>query len=118
MELLEAVRAGDVEQEADVASDVQHAHAPGVDDQVATLRARYAPPGGILGVGVDRMDYSKGLPEKIKALDKSKTYLVYCGIGGRSAKACKKLDTLAFPNVYNLDGGIKAWEKAGKPLEK
>ena len=53
----------------DVESFEQAAHRPGVDDQVAALRARYAPPGGILGVGVDRMDYSKGLPEKIKALD-------------------------------------------------
>src|SRR5688500_1183263 len=53
----------------DVQAFEQAAQAPGVDDQVATLRARYAPPGGILGVGVDRMDYSKGLPEKIKALD-------------------------------------------------
>jgi trehalose 6-phosphate synthase/phosphatase len=36
---------------------------------VARLRERYAPPGGQLGIGVDRMDYSKGLPEKLKALD-------------------------------------------------
>ena len=33
------------------------------------LRTRYCPPGGQLGIGVDRMDYSKGLPEKLKALD-------------------------------------------------
>ncbi|HEX6641998.1 MAG TPA: trehalose-6-phosphate synthase, partial [Thermoanaerobaculia bacterium] len=53
----------------DVESFVEAAHAPGVDEQIETLRRRYAPPGGVLGVGVDRMDYSKGLPEKIKALD-------------------------------------------------
>jgi trehalose 6-phosphate synthase len=33
------------------------------------LRARYVPPGGLLGLGVDRVDYSKGLEEKLKALD-------------------------------------------------
>ena len=33
------------------------------------LRKRYAPNGERLGVGVDRMDYSKGLEEKLKALD-------------------------------------------------
>ncbi|HSH44520.1 MAG TPA: trehalose-6-phosphate synthase [Longimicrobiales bacterium] len=42
---------------------------PGTDEAVARLRERYCPPGGQLGIGVDRMDYSKGLPEKLKALD-------------------------------------------------
>ena len=55
---------------------------------------------------------------KVSALDKSKTYLVQCAVGGRSAKAADKMMTLQFTNVYNLEGGIKAWEKAGKPVEK
>jgi trehalose 6-phosphate synthase/phosphatase len=33
------------------------------------LRARYAPEDMMLGLGVDRIDYSKGLEEKLKALD-------------------------------------------------
>ena len=33
------------------------------------VRQRYAPNGEVLGIGVDRMDYSKGLEEKLKALD-------------------------------------------------
>jgi trehalose-6-phosphate synthase len=41
----------------------------GAEARVARLRARYAPDDGLLGVGVDRIDYSKGLEEKIKALD-------------------------------------------------
>ncbi len=45
------------------------ATADGVDAQMQRLRARYAPRGGAIGVGVDRLDYSKGLPEKFKALD-------------------------------------------------
>jgi rhodanese-related sulfurtransferase len=60
----------------------------------------------------------KNFDEKIKQLDKGKTYLVHCAVGGRSAKACDKLDTYGFPKVVNLEGGIKAWEKAGKPVEK
>ncbi|MGH7475749.1 MAG: alpha,alpha-trehalose-phosphate synthase (UDP-forming) [Longimicrobiales bacterium] len=39
------------------------------ETQVRRLRARYAPEGGWLALGVDRLDYSKGLPEKLKALD-------------------------------------------------
>ncbi|HYH78294.1 MAG TPA: trehalose-6-phosphate synthase [Longimicrobium sp.] len=45
------------------------AGADGVEEQMERLRARYAPRGGAIGVGVDRMDYSKGLPEKFKALE-------------------------------------------------
>lgn len=35
---------------------------------LAELRARYAPAGGAIALGVDRMDYSKGLMEKLAAL--------------------------------------------------
>ena len=41
---------------------------PETEQRVARLRGRYAPRGA-LGVGVDRMDYSKGLPERLKALE-------------------------------------------------
>ncbi len=39
------------------------------EEQVALLRDRYCPADGQLALGVDRMDYSKGLPEKLKAFD-------------------------------------------------
>jgi rhodanese-related sulfurtransferase len=53
------------------------------------------------------------------ALDKSKTYLVHCAAGGRSAKACALMNSkLKFTSCYNLEGGMRAWEKAGKPVEK
>jgi rhodanese-related sulfurtransferase len=61
---------------------------------------------------------AKDFDEKIRQLDKSKTYLVHCAVGGRSAKASTRMDTFDFPKVVNLEGGIKAWEKAGKPVEK
>ncbi len=54
--------------------------------------------------------------QKISALDKSKTYLVYCAVGGRSSRACEKMSQLGFTKVYNLEGGIIAWKKAGKPV--
>jgi trehalose 6-phosphate synthase/phosphatase len=41
----------------------------GAEAQVERLRARFPPPGGKLGLGVDRVDYSKGLEEKFKALE-------------------------------------------------
>ncbi|HEX7241573.1 MAG TPA: trehalose-6-phosphate synthase, partial [Longimicrobiaceae bacterium] len=53
----------------DVESFRSAATAPGAEEQMARLRRRYAPGGGAVGIGVDRMDYSKGLPEKFKALE-------------------------------------------------
>jgi trehalose-6-phosphate synthase len=44
------------------------ATAPGADDRVRRLRDRFAPHDGVLGIGVDRIDYSKGLEEKLKTL--------------------------------------------------
>jgi alpha,alpha-trehalose-phosphate synthase [UDP-forming] len=45
------------------------AQQPNAAERVRRLRARYAPDGALLGLGVDRIDYSKGLEEKLKALD-------------------------------------------------
>jgi rhodanese-related sulfurtransferase len=56
--------------------------------------------------------------KKVAALDKSKTYLVHCAAGGRSAKACTVMDKDKLPSVYHMNEGFKAWEKAGKPVEK
>lgn len=50
---------------------------------------------------------------KAATLDKAKTYLVNCAAGVRSAKACDALHRLEFPTLYNLDGGLAAWEWAG-----
>jgi len=56
--------------------------------------------------------------EHLAALDKSKTYLVNCEVGMRSARACKKMDALGFTTVYELTSGFDAWRKARKPIEK
>lgn len=53
-----------------------------------------------------------------KALDPEKPVLVYCRSGGRSAKAAQLLRDAGFKDVRDLAGGIVAWEKEGKPVEK
>lgn len=60
---------------------------------------------------------SPDFAERIGKLDKSKTYLVHCAAGGRSARACSKMDALGFKTV-NLEGGLGAWKDAGKPVVK
>ena len=69
--------------------------------------------------GAKRVTLGKdGFVEKAKAvLDPKKPVLVYCKSGGRSAKAAKQLREAGFI-VHDLDGGITAWQKAGKPVVK
>jgi rhodanese-related sulfurtransferase len=61
---------------------------------------------------------SSRFAEKIVALDTNKTYLVNCAVGMRSARACKKMETMGFGHLYDLNGGFDSWKKAGKPVEK
>lgn len=56
--------------------------------------------------------------QKLEKLDKSRTYLVHCAKGVRSAKAVKKMSTMGFLNLFDFHGGFSAWENAHKPIEK
>ncbi|MEO7101947.1 MAG: rhodanese-like domain-containing protein [Gemmatimonadaceae bacterium] len=42
--------------------------------------------------------------------------ILYCASGGRSALAILALRELGYTNVAHLDGGFKAWQAAGKPI--
>ncbi len=44
-------------------------------------------------------------------------FLVYCAGGLRSALATQRLQEMGLSQVAHIDGGIKAWKKAGGPLE-
>jgi len=56
-------------------------------------------------------------PYHDKHFDKSKTVIVYCASGGRSALAGKTLKDLGFEKVQNL-GGLKDWAESGGPVDK
>jgi rhodanese-related sulfurtransferase len=49
------------------------------------------------------------LPEGIQSLDKAKTYIIHCKMGGRSARAVAYMIENGFENVRNLVGGIMTW---------
>jgi rhodanese-related sulfurtransferase len=69
---------------------------------------------GAVNIDINGPDFEK----KVAALEKDKVYLVHCAAGRRSAKACQKLNELKFPQLYNLEPGFSAWEKAGQPVER
>ena len=49
---------------------------------------------------------------------KGKPVIVYCETGSRSANAATVLRKQGFERVFNLSGGMKAWQDAGLPVEK
>ncbi len=53
-------------------------------------------------------DFEKNIA---KAVKKRKTVLVYCRSGKRSLNAMNLMVKNGFKDVYNMEGGILAWEK-------
>jgi len=63
----------------------------------------------------------KGIIERdieAKAPDKSTRLVLYCGGGFRSALAADNLQKMGYTDAISLDGGWKAWQQAGLPVEK
>ena len=62
------------------------------------------------------IDYnSAAFSDEIKTLDKNRTYLIYCRSGARSSQALGLMAVLQFAEVYNISGGITAWQAGGLP---
>ena len=57
-------------------------------------------------VNIDFM--SSSFAKRVAALDKSKTYLIYCRSGNRSGQACQLMHKMVF-DVRNLLGGLGAF---------
>lgn len=65
------------------------------------------------------IDYkSPKFKENVSNLDKEKIYLTYCRSGRRSANSAEIMEDLGFENIYMIEGGIVAWDKAGLPIKK
>lgn len=56
-------------------------------------------------------------PYHDKSFDRSKTLIVYCASGGRSALSGKVLKDMGYAQVYNL-GAFKDWAESGGPVER
>jgi rhodanese-related sulfurtransferase len=57
-----------------------------------------------------RLDPDAALP------DKTATIVFVCAKGVRSITAAKLAERLGYEHVYNIEGGLNAWTKAGLPL--
>ena len=65
-----------------------------------------------LSKGVIERDIESEIP------DKSTRMVLYCGGGYRSALAALELQKMGYTNAISLDGGWRAWNQAGLPVEK
>ena len=59
--------------------------------------------------------YADDFEEQIGQLDRDGKYLVYCRSGNRSSQSISIMEELGFTEVYNMLGGIGAWNDAGLP---
>jgi rhodanese-related sulfurtransferase len=58
---------------------------------------------------------ASGFRAQASALDHARTYIVYCHTGNRSGQATAIMHDLGFTHLYDIKGGIAAWQQAGLP---
>lgn len=102
--------------------------------EIGTLEAtRLMNQGGVLVLDVrDEKEFAEGHLPKARHIPvrelstrlaeiakfKAKPVIVTCKSGPRAAAACRLLRQSGFATVYQLRGGLGAWQQASLPVEK
>ena len=69
--------------------------------------------------GAALLDYhAPDFRQRFAELDRDAIIFMYCRSGNRSSHVLNMADELGFKAVYDLRGGILAWNAAGLPLAK
>jgi len=69
--------------------------------------------------GAQNIDFlAPDFAARVNALDRGKTYLVYCHSGNRSTRAVQAMLLQHFQSLYNMLGGIIAWRDKAFPLSR
>jgi rhodanese-related sulfurtransferase len=70
-------------------------------------------PGTDLSIPFDAIEENQNyLP-----VDKDAKIVIYCRSGSMSGVSAQELVRLGYTNIWNLEGGFNAWERAGLTLE-
>lgn len=75
----------------------------------------------VAGHAASAVHLAKGIIERdieTQVPDKNARIVLYCGGGFRSALAADALQKMGYSNVISLDGGWRAWQQAGMPVER
>lgn len=73
------------------------------------------------GHAAGALHLGKGIIERdieMKVPDKDTRLVLYCGGGYRSALVADNLRRMNYTDAISLDGGWRAWQQAGLPVEK
>ena len=65
-----------------------------------------------IGRGILERDVETHYPDKDTEL------VLYCGGGYRSALSALELGKMGYRNVRSMEGGFRAWQEGGYPIEK
>ncbi|HVL64805.1 MAG TPA: rhodanese-like domain-containing protein [Actinomycetota bacterium] len=102
-----------------VASEVESGDAVLVDLREPQERENGVIPGAMSAPrGMLEFYADPSLPYHKEELQRDRRVILHCASGGRSALAAKTLKEMGYTNVAHLDGGIKAWQEAGQPVEQ
>jgi rhodanese-related sulfurtransferase len=61
---------------------------------------------------------ARNFEKKLRALDRKKSYLVYCRTGNRSRKATVAMEALGFRSIFHMNEGIVKWKQQNLPLTR
>ena len=53
---------------------------------------------------------------RLREVPRDRPVLIYCAVGSRSSMVANYLARLGYPEVYNLKGGIYAWQMRRYPV--
>ncbi len=67
---------------------------------------------GAVNLDVQSPGFEKGL----RALDRKRSYLVYCRTGNRSRRATLAMEALGFRSIFHMTEGIVKWKQQNLPL--
>lgn len=85
---------------------------------VLDVRTAQKVAGGTLPGAVNIDFFAPDFTKQLGRLDKTRPVFVYCAVGGRSSQAAQQLQQAGFKTIYNLSGGMQAWQQAGYPTTK
>ena len=86
------------------------------DEQLIDVRTLTEYEGGHLPNAV-LMDFrGEHFEQDIARLDRDRPVMVYCAKGGRSTATAARLQAMGFREIYELEGGVSSWLKAGKAV--
>lgn len=115
-----AVTAANVQNQAVMSISVQEAQAwladPNAQWQLLDLRTPEEFATGHLENATLMNFYDADFRDRLLTMNRHQPTIIYCRSGNRSGQALEMMRELGFRNVYDMQGGIMAWQRAGYPV--